>query len=62
MVNHCSDKFLEFHEGVFLGQAPDEPKVFHGQVKQCVRMEGEPRNEASVEIDKADEGLRLLFV
>jgi hypothetical protein len=28
-----SDEFLELHEGVFLGQAPDEPDILHGQVK-----------------------------
>jgi hypothetical protein len=50
-----SDKFLELHEGVFLGQAPDEPNILHGQVKECARMMGEPRDEALVKINEADE-------
>jgi hypothetical protein len=31
-----SDEFLELHEGVFLGKAPDEPNVLHGQVEECM--------------------------
>jgi hypothetical protein len=27
------DEFLVFHEGVFLGQAPDEPSILHGEIK-----------------------------
>jgi hypothetical protein len=57
-----SDEFLELHEGVFLGQAPDEPNILHGQVKECVHMVREPRDESMVDIDKADKGLHLLFV
>jgi hypothetical protein len=62
MSPYKSDKFLEFHEGVFLGQAPDEPNILHGQVKECACMVGKPRDEASVKVDKADERLYLLFV
>jgi hypothetical protein len=70
MVNRCGedkdrsrgDKFLELHEGVFLGQTPDEPNVLHGQVKECARMVREFRDEALVEIDETDERLYLLFV
>jgi hypothetical protein len=35
-------------------EAPDEPNILHGQVKECMHMVGEPRDEVSVEIDKAD--------
>jgi hypothetical protein len=52
----------ELHEGVFLGQAPDEPNVLHGQVEECARVVGEPRNKASVKFDEADERLHLLFI
>jgi hypothetical protein len=42
------DEFLELHEEVFLGQAPDEPNVLHGQVEECTQVVGKPRNKASV--------------
>jgi hypothetical protein len=44
--------FLEFHEGVFLRQAPVQPNILHGEVKQCVHMVGEARDGVTVEIDK----------
>jgi hypothetical protein len=57
-----SDEFLEFYEGVFLGHAPDEPNILHGQVKECAHMVREPRDELSVKVDEANEGLHLLFI
>jgi hypothetical protein len=56
-----SDEFLEFHKGVFLGQAPDKPNILHGQVKECTCMVREPRDELLVKVDVADEGLHLLL-
>jgi hypothetical protein len=38
-------------------QAPDEPNILHGKVKQCVHIVGESRDELMIEIDKANEQL-----
>src|SRR3979490_1390989 len=53
---------FEHHEGVFLGRAPDEPNVLHGEIEQGASMLREVRDESPVEVDKADERLDLLFV
>src|SRR3981189_3067715 len=53
---------FEHHKGVFLGRTPDEPNVLHGEIEQWAGMLREVRDESSVEGDKADERLDLLFV
>jgi hypothetical protein len=35
--------------------------ILHGQVEECACMVREARDELSVEVDEADEGLHLLF-
>jgi hypothetical protein len=48
-----ADEFLELHEGVFLRQAPDESNIFHGEIKQCVCMVGEARDESMYKFTKS---------
>jgi hypothetical protein len=43
------------HEGVFLA-GPGEPNVLHSQVKECMRIVREPRDESSVKVDEAVRG------
>src|SRR3981189_277427 len=56
------DETFKHHEGVFLGRTPDEPNILHGKIEQGASMLRKVRNESSVEVDKTDEGLDLLFV
>jgi hypothetical protein len=56
------NKTFEHHKGVFLGQTPDEPNVLHGEIEQGASMLREVWDELSVEVDKTNEGLDLLFV
>src|SRR3981189_2974555 len=53
---------FKHHEGVFLGRTPDEPNILHGKIEQGASVLRNVRNESSVEVDKTDEGLDLLFV
>jgi hypothetical protein len=57
-----SDQLFELHEGIFLGQAPDEPNVLHSEIQKCVSMVREPRDKLTVEVDETDKELHLLLV
>jgi hypothetical protein len=45
-----------------LGQAPDEPNIFHGEIKKYMSMVREPRDKLIVEVDETDKELHLLLV
>jgi hypothetical protein len=47
------DEFFELHEGVFLGQAPDEPNILHSEIEQHVSMMRESRDKLMVKISSS---------